>query len=92
MVTPGNRQDEPRDEQMMACRCGECDSGRRRGCNSSRLRELVGALFDEAFPGLYCRRPHHPTDAAGSEPEECLCADCSLNAGDAVFYCRRELT
>ncbi|KTB48397.1 hypothetical protein [Dehalogenimonas alkenigignens] len=90
MAIPETGQDEPLDEKMMACRCGECESGRRRGCNSSRLRELVGVLFDEKLPGLYCRRPPKPakTDAA-TVAEECLCEGCSLNIGNALFHCNR---
>ncbi|APV44406.1 hypothetical protein Dform_01071 [Dehalogenimonas formicexedens] len=79
-------------EELLRCRCQECDTSKKRACNSTRLKELLGNLFDESpgdkFRGLYCRK-----DDAASVGEEktgdpvCLCGECELAEGDGRFYC-----
>jgi hypothetical protein len=79
-------------EKLQRCRCAECETGRQRGCNSSRLKELLGSLFanDEAsadvLPGLYCRKTKGGRESTAEEAE-CLCAECDLAEGEEGYFC-----
>jgi len=79
-------------EEFQRCRCGECETGRGRGCNSSRLKELLGSLFADGsspddLPGLHCRRSK---GGSTDEEGECLCSGCDLAEGEGGYYCRTE--
>lgn len=79
-------------EYLQRCRCADCETGRQRGCNSSRLKELLGSLFGDGrspddLPGLYCLKPQGDQEIAASETE-CLCADCDLNESGRGAHCR----
>ena len=80
-------------EELQRCRCGECETGRKHGCNSSRLRELLGSLFNDKpspddLPGLYCHKPKGERQPAEKEGE-CLCPECDLDECDGEYYCQR---
>jgi hypothetical protein len=79
-------------EELQRCRCAECETERQRGCNSSRLKELLGSLFTdkpslEELPGLHCRRPK-TSGTSTDEEGECLCGECELATGDGTYFCQ----
>ena len=80
-------------EELLRCRCSDCGTAKQRPCNSSRLRELLGNLFNEVstekFQGLYCR---HEIDSTGEEIDaqeyECLCPECEFTKSNRLYFCR----
>ena len=81
-------------EVILKCRCADCETSKKRGCNSSILKELLGSLFDEEVSYenaqfLFCQ--HTPARAATVwviEENECLCVECELRRGNGKHYCK----
>jgi len=92
-ASPSSRTRIDESGELQRCRCAECETGRHLGCNSSRLRELLGSLFADKpsaddLPGLYCRKSKGDRKPAEDEAE-CLCAECDLAEGEGgYYYCR----
>ena len=79
-------------EELLICRCADCGIERRRDCNSNRLRELLGNLFDDAamesFQGLYCRKEVAGSTNDASVENQCLCGECELANGNHRYFCK----
>ena len=80
-------------EELLRCRCSDCGVARQRSCNSTKLKELLGNLFDEIsgekFQGLYCRKDENVSlseEAAGNN--DCLCGECELIENDGRYFCK----
>jgi len=83
-------------EELQRCRCAECETERKRGCNSGRLKELIGNLFAGEssagdLPGLFCRKVKSGRQPHGKEAE-CLCEECELATGQYGYYCLEKET
>ena len=80
-------------EELLICRCADCGIERRRDCNSNRLKDLLGNLFDDAaienFQGLYCRKEAGiSAKEAINENSQCLCGECELAKGNLRYFCK----
>ncbi len=90
MTTPSPNEN----EKLLMCRCAECETGKQRGCNSSRLKELLDNLFDEDLSidnaqGLFCQRTKALTASVRViEESECLCVECELREGKGKHFCK----
>jgi hypothetical protein len=81
-------------ELFLKCRCADCETEKRRLCQSGQLKVLIGDLFSEEqspgiAQGLYCRRK--PMGAGSiEEGAECLCTECELATSGGGYFCLEE--
>jgi hypothetical protein len=82
-------------ETLLKCSCSDCGISRQRGCNSSRLKVMLGDLFDEElsiekYPGLFCRKKPQNGQSRIESGTGCLCPGCEMGDKGAGFYCSGE--
>ena len=84
---------EERHEELLICRCADCETSNTHGCNSSRLKALLGNLFDNGsadnVQGLHCRGKIGTASLEATfEGCECLCGECELLESNRKYHCK----